>query len=90
MVKIKKLVLDVLKPQEPTIIEFAKTIKGIPGVEDVNIVTKKVDRKIENIQITIMGSGMDASEIMSTIEKMGGGIESVTEVEAGKCSLNDR
>ena len=84
MGKIRRLVLDVMKPQEPSIVEFAKTIEGLKGVEKVDIVLKEVERKVENILITVNGSGMDADEIMNTVEKMGASIQNTAEVSAGK------
>jgi hypothetical protein len=37
MGKIRRLVLDVLKPHEPTIIELASQLSELAGVEAVNI-----------------------------------------------------
>lgn len=84
MVNVRKLVLDVVKPQEPNIVEFARALEGLKGVVKVDIVLKEVDRKIENVQITVEGSEVDANEIMSTVEKMGASIKNTVEVSAGK------
>jgi uncharacterized protein len=84
MGKINKLVLDVAKPQEPGIVEFAKKLEGLKGVESVNIVLKGVERKVENILITVNGGGMEAGEIMDAVEKMGASIKNTAEVSAGK------
>ncbi|TRO61892.1 hypothetical protein E2P64_00795 [Candidatus Bathyarchaeota archaeon] len=84
MGKINKLVLDVVKPQEPGIVEFARELEGLKGVDKVDIVLKEVDRKVENVHITVEGDGMDANEIMNTIEKMGASIQNTVEVSAGK------
>jgi uncharacterized protein len=87
--KIRRLVLDVLKPMEPNIIELAQTISRNEGVSAVNISMVEIDLKVENAKITIEGDNLTYEEIRDLIEDMGGSIHSIDEVVAGKMIIDD-
>ena len=87
--KIRRLVLDVLKPMEPTIIEMAKTISLQSGVSAVNISIVEIDLKVENAKITIEGDDLDYDIVAAMIHDQGGSIHSIDEVVAGKMIIDD-
>ena len=87
--KIRRLVLDVLKPMEPTIIELAEVISRNDGVSAVNISMVEIDLKVENAKITIEGDNIMYEQIVRLIEDMGGSIHSIDEVVAGKMIIDD-
>lgn len=84
MTKIRKLVLDVVKPQEPNIIEIAEALSHIRGVGGVNVSLLEIDKKVENVRVTIKGEDLNVKKIFDTIEALGGAIHSIDEVVAGK------
>ena len=47
MAKIRRLVLDTLKPHEPNIIDLADVLTEIEGVSSVNISIYELDRMVE-------------------------------------------
>jgi hypothetical protein len=89
MAKIRRLVLDTLKPHEPGIIDVANELSELEGVAAVNISIYEMDRKVENAKITIEGEDLTYSQILKVIEDMGGSIHSVDEVVAGKMIIDD-
>ncbi|MBC8448459.1 MAG: DUF211 domain-containing protein [Chloroflexi bacterium] len=89
MAKIRRLVLDVLKPHEPTIIELAGQLSALHGVEAVNISINEIDRKVENAKITIEGSDLDYEKVEQVIKENGGTVHSIDEVVAGKMIIED-
>ena len=89
MGKIRRLVLDTLKPHDPTIVELAKSLSELQGVEAVNISIYEMDRKVENAKITVEGSDIGFEEIRSVIIDNGGTIHSIDEVVAGKMIIDD-
>ena len=89
MAKIRRLVLDTLKPHEPSIIELADGLSDLEGVAAVNISIYELDRKVENAKITIEGEDLLYNLILNIIEDMGGAIHSVDEVVAGKKIIDD-
>jgi Uncharacterized protein conserved in archaea len=83
MTGIKRLVLDVLKPHKPSILELAKKISKLPHVTGVNLSIQEVDTETETIKITVEGNDIDFEELESVIEEMGAVIHSIDEVAAG-------
>ncbi|MEI7827786.1 MAG: DUF211 domain-containing protein [Euryarchaeota archaeon] len=84
MSQIKRLVLDVLKPHEPTNVEVASAIGDIQDVEGVNVSLYEVDQETENVKITVEGINVDYNLVRQTIENLGGVVHSVDEIIAGK------
>jgi len=82
--KIRRVVMDVLKPHEPSIIEVAQRLAGLPGVDGVNISIYEVDRMVENAKITIEGADLEYGPILGLIEDVGGTVHSIDEAVAGK------
>ena len=87
--KIRRLVIDALKPMEPNIIELAKVISLKDGVSAVNISMVEIDLKVENAKITVEGDDIIYEEIRDLIEDMGGSVHSIDEVVAGKMIIDD-
>jgi len=86
---LRRLVLDTLKPLEPTIIEFAQQISELPGVDSVNISIYEIDRKVENAKITIEGPEIIFETVKELIRELGGSIHSIDEAVAGKSIIDD-
>ena len=82
--EIKRLVLDVLKPHHPTIIEMSRRISVLKGVSGVNCTLEEVDRETESVKVTIEGLSIDLDSIEETISDCGAVIHSVDSVSAGK------
>jgi hypothetical protein len=87
--KIRRIVLDTLKPMEPTIIEMAKLMSVIDGVASVNISIAEIDLKVENAKITIEGENINYEKVEELIKDMGASIHSIDEVVAGKEIIDD-
>ena len=89
MGKVRRLVLDVLKPLDPTIIQLAQLLSELPGIEAVNISIYEIDRKVENAKITIEGSDIAYESVVEAIQQNGGSVHSIDEVVAGKMIIED-
>lgn len=89
MAKIRRLVLDTLKPHEPNIVELAIELSELEGIGAVNISIYELDRKVENAKITIEGEDVLLVEVERVIEDLGGTIHSIDEVVAGKRIIDD-
>jgi hypothetical protein len=89
MGKIRRLVLDTLKPHDPTIIEMADQLSELPGISAVNISIYEMDRKVENAKITIQGEAIPFRMVEDLIDQMGGAVHSIDEVVAGKIIIDD-
>jgi uncharacterized protein len=89
MGNLRRLVLDVLKPLEPSIVELAQVLADVPGVDGVNISIYEIDRRVENAKITIEGHALTYQAIGDIIEENGGAVHSIDEVAAGKVLIED-
>ena len=87
--KIRRIVLDTLKPMDPTIVDMAKQISVVDGVSAVNISIAEIDLKVENAKITIEGENINHVKVIELIQDMGGSIHSIDEVVAGKEIIDD-
>jgi len=81
---IKRLVLDVLKPHHPSIIELSARLSTLDGVSGVNLTLDEVDQETESIKITIEGNAIDFDMVQQTIAESGAVIHSVDSVSTGK------
>ncbi len=80
---VSKLVLDVLKTLKgPTIIDMARKLLEIPGVEYVNIKVNEMDVETLTLTVIVEGNNIDYEEVKRVIESMGAVIHSVDEVSA--------
>jgi hypothetical protein len=81
---IRRLVLDVLKPHNPGVVELSEALSHLDGVEGVNVIIYEIDQQVENAKIIIAGSSIDFEGIKKKLEEMGATVHSVDEVAAGK------
>jgi hypothetical protein len=89
MGNLRRLVLDVLKPLEPDIVELVQLLADLEGVDGANISIYEIDRRVENAKITIEGHDLRYEEIACVIEENGGAIHSIDEVAAGRVLIED-
>ena len=81
---IRRLVLDVLKPHNPSVVELSEALSHLQGVEGVNVIIYEIDQQVENAKVIVAGSSIDFEGIKKKLEEMGATIHSVDEVAAGK------
>ena len=83
MTTIKRIILDVLKPHTPSIIDLAKKLSGLEGITGVNISLEEVDKDTDSVKITIEGSNINYDNVNETISECGAVIHSIDGVSAG-------
>ena len=81
---IRRLVLDVLKPHKPSVVEVSEALSHLDGVEGVNIIINEIDQQVENAKVILAGIALDFGEIQAKLEEFGATIHSVDEVAAGQ------
>ncbi len=83
MSKVRRLVLDVLKPHQPTILDLAVKLGDLEGIEGTDLVLNEIDNKVENIKITVQGPDINFDEVAAAIQESGGSIHSIDKVTCG-------
>ena len=89
MANTRRLVLDVLKPHKPSILDMAEKLSDIEHVKSVNTILYEIDEKVENIKITIVGDDLDYDRIRDSIENLGGSVHSIDEAVCGEDIINE-
>jgi hypothetical protein len=83
LTNIKRLILDVLKPHKPSIIELADRLGKLPGISGVNISLEEVDAETDSVKITIEGTDISYDAVNKEICECGAVIHSIDGVSAG-------
>ena len=87
-VRIRRLVLDVLKPHQPRIDVLATAIGELEAVESVNVVRTETDSSTEGIIVTIVGPDLNFDDIEAVLRDYGTSVHSVDEVVVGEKIIN--
>jgi len=83
-VPVKILVLDVLKPHKPNILDFGKRICTEKSIEAATISVYAVDEKTESLKLVLEGKDIDFDKIKDILEDQGGVIHSMDKVVLGR------
>lgn len=80
MARIKRLVLDVLKPRHPNIIDFANALAGLGKGYRVTVSVDEVDDKTESVMLSVEGENLDFEAIQESINALGGSLHSIDQI----------
>ncbi len=80
MVKVKKLVLDILKPHQPNALEFASALAEQASEIQVTVSVVEVDEKTESVVAEIEGDDIDFERLTAHIKELGASVHSIDEV----------
>ncbi|MGR9089794.1 MAG: DUF211 domain-containing protein [Gammaproteobacteria bacterium] len=81
MNRVKKIVLDVLKPHQPNSLRFAQSVASVGSEYRVSLTVVEVDENTETLQMTITAPSIDFEAIEAAVREMGASIHSIDEVE---------
>jgi len=73
---LKVFVLDVLKPHEPGLAEFAEELAAVEGVAEVVISLVELDAETATVNVAVAGQ-MEYNAVKDKIEALGGTVQSV-------------
>jgi hypothetical protein len=86
---IKRIVLDVLKPHKPSLIDMSLRLSGLKGVDGVSCTLDEVDQETESVKVTIEGSAVNYASVEDTLRELGAVIHSIDLVSSGKRLVED-
>ncbi|MFT4993121.1 MAG: hypothetical protein ACI965_000139 [Paraglaciecola sp.] len=89
MVSIKRVVLDVLKPHEPNVLDLSTAIAELGDDYWVRLTVIELDKNTETLQLEVAGKDLDFALIESRLKEMGASLHSIDEVEAQNFSARD-
>jgi len=80
--KIRYLVLDVLKPHNPSIVELSKYLaENVEGIEAVQTEIVEIDQDTESVKVEVYGEDLDLTTIKRVLREYGATIHSVDVVK---------
>lgn len=83
-VRIRRILLDALKPRETSVIDLSKAICSVDGVDECGIVVVDVDVKTETFKLTIRGHNVDYDAISKIMEEQALSVKGVDEIDVEK------
>lgn len=81
MLQLKRLILDVLKPHHPDVVEFARAIARQGNDYIVKLTVAEMDDKTETLELIIEGNDIQLDNIVAAINELGGSVHSIDGVE---------
>ena len=88
MFLLNRVVLDVLKPHTPNILDFAGTIAEAVAGCTVAVTVTEVDEKTQTTVVMIEGENIIYDQVVAVITEMGASIHSIDEVTVFSESVN--
>ena len=87
--RIRRLVLDVMKPHKPDIIQLTQHVSGLKGIIGVNSVLIEMDQETENIKMTLMGDNIPYKKVKKVLEEHGATVHSIDMVATGERVIDE-
>lgn len=80
---IKRIVVDILIPNDIDVLDFTERIAGIDHVDGATLHVLEIDEKTKTVEVTIEGKYLYFKDINNIIEGLGGSVHSIDMVSAG-------
>lgn len=80
---IRRVVLDVLKPHEPGMVELTQGMLARLDIEGLTSTLIEMDENVRTVRVVIEGDDLDLDEITSVTNDLGASIHSVDQVSGG-------
>ncbi len=89
MTEVKRLVLDVLKPHKPSLVDMSVRLSTLKGVDGVSCSLEEVDQETESVKVTLEGTSINYDAVEAALRELGAVIHSVDLVSSGKRLVED-
>lgn len=89
MAPTRRVVFDLLKPHDPSMLELADRVADLDGIDGVNATLLELDREVQNVKLTVEGTDVDFSAVEDAIEDLGASAHSVDQVITGERVVED-
>jgi hypothetical protein len=90
MAPVRRLVVDVLKPHSPPLVEFTEQVTALDCVAGVTATLIELDQEVQNVKLTLEGADVAFGAVEEAVEDLGGTVHSVDEVACGEYVVADR
>ena len=83
-VAVKRVLMDVLKPRELSIVELAKALGAVDVEGDVEIIVSEVDSKTETLKVTIRGANIDYEAVSKIMDQYGVSVRGIDAINVAR------
>lgn len=83
MTDVRRIVLDVLKPHEPSLLEFTRHVTAVESVEAATGSLIELDKEVQNVKITVEGEALEYDRLEAAVTDAGGTVHSIDQVSCG-------
>lgn len=90
MSNLRRIVLDILKPHDPSLIEFAQHVTETERVEAASASLIELDKEVQNIKVTVEGENLDYGSIEEAVDDLGGTVHSIDQVAYGEYVVEEQ
>ncbi|MDQ2054256.1 MULTISPECIES: DUF211 domain-containing protein [Halobellus] len=90
MVDLRRVALDILKPHDPSMLEFTERIAAVESVDGVSTSLIELDQEVQNVKITAEGTSLEYDAIEDAIESFGGTVHSIDQAAYGEYVVEER
>ena len=87
---IKRVVLDVLKPHEPSLPSLTGDLLEQLDVDGITATLVEIDEEVRTIRVVMEGEDLDLEQIESVIGELGASIHSIDQISVGDTIVADR
>lgn len=87
---IRRVVLDVLKPHEPGMVELTSGMLSQLEIDGVTATLVEMDENVRTVRVVIEGKDLDIDHITSVINDLGASIHSIDQVSVGERIVRDQ
>ncbi|ELY50120.1 DUF211 domain-containing protein [Natronorubrum bangense] len=89
MAPIRRLVLDVLKPHDPSVVTFTTQLGDLDGIDAATATVVEVDENVKTLRVTLEGDDLDLEAVRAEIEDLSASVHSVDQVACGSRTVDD-
>lgn len=87
---IRRLVLDVLKPHEPGMVDLTNGLLERLDIDGVTATLVEMDENVRTVRVVIEGEDLDIDHITAVINDLGASIHSIDQVSSGQRIVKDQ
>jgi hypothetical protein len=84
MSPLRRVVLDVLKPHEPSLVEYARRAAALDGVEGATARLVETDREVQTLLLAVEGPDVPFDRLEAVVTDLGGAVHSVDLAACGE------
>jgi len=89
MAPVRRLVVDVLKPHDPSLVAFTEHVTEADSVTGVTGSLIELDKEVQNVKLTVAGEDLAPDAVEAAIEDLGGTVHSIDQVSCGAHVVED-